>query len=330
MNDLVSVVMATYNGEKFLRLQIESILNQSYSNLEVIVVDDCSTDSTMEILHEYASQDLRIKIFPAEKNFGLVANFERGIKLAKGEFIALSDQDDIFDDNKIEVLRSALIASNGCDLVVSDLRLIDGEGKIIADSMWSFQDRNGDRKGNPFRRLVYDNFATGCAMMFTRRIRDLAVPFPKECLVHDWWLALVASCQKGRGIILVEQKLAGYRQHGSNQIGASKSEPYSLVKVLKRIFATSRGLDKVILQNKDFELHLKRTRSYLERSELWSPREVIVINQVARLFEEFITDDRCNLLQQIAKVPLRFRYALMTGNKRRVVDSVFYCLFPFK
>lgn len=294
MNDLVSIVMATYNGEKFLRLQIESILKQSYSNLEIIVVDDGSTDNTMDILQEYASQDSRIKIFPAEKNLGLVANFERGIKLAKGEYIALSDQDDIFDDIKIEVLHSALIASNGCDLVVSDLRLIDGDGMLIADSMWSYQDRKGSRKGHPFRRLVYNNFATGCAMMFTCRLRDLAVHFPKECLVHDWWLAVVASCHKGGGICLVEQTLASYRQHGRNQIGASESVPFSLMKIFKRLFSTSRGREKVIRQNKYFELDRKRVAGYIARADLFSPSEVKIIYQVARLFEEFLTDDRCN------------------------------------
>src|SRR3990172_731979 len=120
-SELVSIVMATYNGEKYLRQQLDSILEQTCQHFELIVVDDASTDETLSILNEYAASDDRIHVYPAEKNMGLVANFERGLKLAKGEFIALSDQDDIFRNDKIELLLNALKAHPDRDLAVSDL-----------------------------------------------------------------------------------------------------------------------------------------------------------------------------------------------------------------
>src|SRR5665811_477003 len=137
-SELVSIVMATYNGEKYLRQQLDSILEQTYQHFELIVVDDASTDETLSILEEYAALDDRIHVFPAERNLGLVPNFERGLRLAEGDFIALSDQDDIFRKDKIELLLTALKDHPKRDLVLSDLSLIDANGNNIAHSMWSY------------------------------------------------------------------------------------------------------------------------------------------------------------------------------------------------
>src|SRR5450759_436506 len=130
-SELVSIVMATYNGEKYLRKQLDSILEQTYQHFELIVVDDASTDGTLSILAEYAALDDRIQVFPAEKNLGLVSNFERGLRLANGNFIAFSDQDDIFRKDKIKLLLSALKDHSSRDLAVSDLSLIDEDLSLI-------------------------------------------------------------------------------------------------------------------------------------------------------------------------------------------------------
>jgi glycosyltransferase involved in cell wall biosynthesis len=135
-SEMVSIVMATYNGEKYLRQQLDSILEQTYQHIELVVVDDASTDKTLSVLEEYAAMDSRVHVFPAEKNLGLVANFERGLRLANGEFIMLADQDDIFRKDKIELQLAALQDHPNRDLVVSDLSLIDESGKEIAPSMW--------------------------------------------------------------------------------------------------------------------------------------------------------------------------------------------------
>ena len=119
-SELVSIVMATYNGEKYLLRQLDSILQQTYQHIELIVVDDASTDGTLSILEEYAALDDRIHVFPAEMNLGLVANFERGLRLAKVDFIALSDQDDIFRKDKIEILLTAFIDQPNRDLAVGE------------------------------------------------------------------------------------------------------------------------------------------------------------------------------------------------------------------
>ena len=241
MNDLISIVMATYNGEKYLRPQIESILTQSYENIELVVVDDASTDRTLSILKEFAVRDNRIYIYPAEKNLGIKANFERGIRLAKGEFIALADQDDIFRSDKLEVLINTLKAYPERDLAISDLSLIDENGNVLSESMWKSQKMNPSA-GHPFRCLVYENFATGCAMMIRRRLLDSALPFPPNWGMHDWWIAVVAASENAGGIYLVREALTSYRQHASNVIGARKRAPLSISKNIAIFFSVKRGV----------------------------------------------------------------------------------------
>lgn len=105
---LVSIVMATYNGERYLKEQLDSILNQSVQNFELIICDDCSTDRTLDILNEYSERDKRISIFPNNINIGVKRNFERGISLSNCDLIAFSDQDDIWRHDHIELLMNTI------------------------------------------------------------------------------------------------------------------------------------------------------------------------------------------------------------------------------
>ena len=133
-SSLVSVVMAAYNGGKYITQQIESILNQTYQNIELIVIDDCSTDNTRELVSEFCEKDARVNLVRSDHNKGVIETFQHGLKMARGEYIALSDQDDVFDPRKIEVLVKALESNRSADLVVSDLRLIDDDGDIISEA----------------------------------------------------------------------------------------------------------------------------------------------------------------------------------------------------
>ena len=326
--ELVSIIMATYNGEKFLRLQLESILEQTYQHFELIVVDDASMDGTLSILEEYAASDERIHVFPAEKNLGLVANFERGLRLAKGDFIALSDQDDIFRKDKIELLLTALKDHPNRDLAVSDLSLIDKDGNEIAQSMWLYQ-RLNPRQGKPFRRLLYGNFATGCAMMFRRRLLDIAIPFPADCIVHDWWLAVVAASSKGGGICLIKEPLTAYRQHLLNVIGARVTDKLN-VTAIARINAAPRGIsvfeERMSLYKK---LHANRLAGYLQCT-LWSSEERLFIEQSRALILDYASDVHRNLISRILKLPQRLRHALITGGAASCLLVVMHTISPYK
>lgn len=327
-SELVSIVMATYNGEKYLRKQLDSILAQSYQQFELIVVDDASMDGTLSILEEYAALDDRIHVFPSEKNLGLVSNFERGLRLAKGDFIALSDQDDIFRKDKFELLLNAFKGHPSCDLAVSDLSLIDGADAEFASSMWRYQ-KLKPQQGKPFCRLLYLNFVTGCAMMFRRRLLKFALPFPPACLVHDWWLAVVAASSKGGGICLINEPLTAYRQHRSNVFGASAVDNISARKIISRIKAQPRGISVVEVRINFIKPYIANLDGYLQR-DLWSEGERSMINRIKNTLEGYLTDAHSNFLSRIRKLPQRLRCAVSTRNLKNCIAEVFVTLWPYK
>ena len=321
MDDLVSVVMATYNGEKFLRPQIESILNQTYSNLELIVVDDGSTDCTLSMLQEYAYTDSRIKIYPAEKNMGLVKNFERGLKLVKGEFIALSDQDDVFRRDKIELLVGALVANTETDLVASDLILINSEGNVISESMWSYQKLH-PVVGKPFERLIYSNFITGCAIMIRRRLLIAALPFPEDCLVHDWWLAVVSSSKKMGGICLVYAPLTYYRQHSSNVIGAYRPS-VSLNKIFYGVFSHKKRQEIRASFINGNKLALRRLDGYLKMN-IWTDVDRLSIQKIASIYESYLRDSHRNIFKRALRTFTNLRYAILNRSPRQILEVIYF------
>ena len=144
---MVSVCIATYNGEKYLRQQIESILPQLSKEDEIVISDDCSTDRTVEILKVF--NDERIKIFVNESNLGVVENFENAIKQSIGEYVFLSDQDDVWEPYKVESIISYFNVNKSIQVVFTDALLIDLSGNsntIIPNNLWSYHFRKKDKK----------------------------------------------------------------------------------------------------------------------------------------------------------------------------------------
>lgn len=212
---LVSIAMATYNGEQFLAQQLDSILSQSYANIEIIICDDGSTDATCEILQHYAQKGGNIQCFFNETNKGLVKNFEKALLLCTGDYIALADQDDIWRHDKIAILVDTI---GEADLVHSDAHLIDDTGVVFATSYSLYSHKNLHKD---IYSYCMENNVTGCTSLFSRSLLTNALPFPKGIFVHDWWLALCAY--QHRGIVYCDQPLIDYRQHAHNQIGAAES-----------------------------------------------------------------------------------------------------------
>lgn len=327
MSELVSVVMATYNGERYITTQIESILNQSYLNLELIVVDDASTDKTKSILQELAIRDKRIKIVLSSKNIGFVANFERGLKLAEGEFIALSDQDDVFRNDKIQVMVNAL-KNNEVDLVISDVKLIDEKDVVISESMWKPQYRNPNDR-HPFRRIIHSNYATGCSMMIKRKLLKYALPFPNNCMVHDWWLAVVASSSNSGGIMQIYDTLTSYRQHDMNTIGANKRSDISIAKNCKILFNKNKESERCRIRNTGINNHIMRVEGYL-LLEIWEDKERLILKKYLKLLRSYQEDFSTNLLTRISNIPGRLYYSYLTRNSREGLEVLYFSLFPKK
>jgi glycosyltransferase involved in cell wall biosynthesis len=210
---LVSVVLAAYNGERFIGQQIDSILNQSYSNIELIIVDDCSTDSTSDIVNQYAEKDRRVKVFFNSQNLGYVKNFEKGLLLATGDYIAPSDQDDIWMKEKVAVLMKEI---DGREIVYCNSELIDDNGNSL------------HKKLSDIKRLIsFDNCLNyaiggtvpGHGMIVTKQLVQRCIPFP-TMIPHDYWLGFVATCRTS--IKFIDIPLVQYRQHIQNVFGAVK------------------------------------------------------------------------------------------------------------
>jgi len=323
---LVSVAMATYNGEKYIRHQLDSILNQTYKNIEVVIVDDFSADNTFKILTEYAVRDERIKVFSSERNAGVIAAFEKCLSLTQGDLIALSDQDDIFRKDKIELMVRAFDMHPQRDLVLSDLSLIDAENEGIAQSLWRYQSLK-PAAGKPFKRLLYSNFATGCSMMISRRLLNFSLPFPKDIHMHDWWIAVVATTANAGGIHLISEKLTAYRQHGSNVLGAKEAQGLTLKTSFNRLQRAltlsyeQRYMTKVI--------DIYRLDGYLTK-DIWSASERQAILEIKSLKQGYIDERNSSLLKRLVSLPIRLNYAVQANGFSSIIPLLFFTLWPPK
>ena len=211
---MISIAMTTYNGERFLREQLDSILNQTYKDIELVVCDDCSADSTWSILQEYQQKDNRIRCYKNEKNLGFKKNFEKAISLCNGEFIALSDQDDIWTDNHLEVLFQNIQEK---DLICGNNELINLEGKSLHIDF--FTSNQFSIKKFPtneqilYKILLSGNCFQGASMLFSKRFKNIAFPIPEKLNYHDSWLACLACTLNSFAVI--NHIITYYRQHNS-------------------------------------------------------------------------------------------------------------------
>lgn len=223
MEEQIDILLATYNGEKYLEEQLDSILNQTYSNIQLIISDDCSTDNTRQILKKYEEQDKRIKIYYQEKNLGCVKNFEFLLKHVQNEKFMLSDQDDKWLPEKIEKTYETM-QKEKADLVFGDLEVVNENLETIAPSFNSYMSLNKKIKKyiNSYKLNYLYNCITGCTVMTKKKWIKKILPLPSDSkyLVHDHWIGLMVALD-GK-LAYMPEKYIKYRQHGNNQIGTEK------------------------------------------------------------------------------------------------------------
>tara|TARA_B110000879_G_scaffold207492_1_gene291288 strand:+ start:717 stop:1817 length:1101 start_codon:yes stop_codon:yes gene_type:complete len=214
---LISVVLATYNGESFLSEQLDSVVAQSYSNVEIIISDDASTDSTIAIIKAYQEKygAEKIKANFNKENLGYTRNFEKAISLSSGDYLVFCDQDDIWLPDKIAIQYQALSEANAL-AVFSDAFLVDANARDLDISLWEAVLGSSPPKKIDYRAFYLTNCVTGCTLMIRRQLLDAALPFPKS-VPHDWWLAYHAAYQDR--LVFTDKKLLHYRQHAGNVYG---------------------------------------------------------------------------------------------------------------
>lgn len=212
----VSVCMATYNGEPYIRQQVESILSQLSDRDELIISDDYSDDNTLSIVSSFG--DSRVKLINGPRS-GVVNNFNNALIHAKGDIIFLADQDDVWAENKVSVFLMELSNPN-VSLVVSDCTVVDSNLNTLKDSFFSLRSSRAGLINNLFK-----NSYLGCCMAFKRNVLNKALPFPDNTPMHDWWLGLIAEICGD--VVFVQRKLLLYRRHGNNASSTSDSSPNS-------------------------------------------------------------------------------------------------------
>jgi glycosyltransferase involved in cell wall biosynthesis len=237
MKNNICVLLSTYNGKRFLKKQLDSLFSQTYKNFDLIVRDDGSTDDTLNILKQNNINYIK------GNNIGVIKSFLSLIEYAlqyNYEYFLLCDQDDIWYADKIEKQLNLMnIVNNNIPILIhSDMQIIDENDRIISDSFFNFSHLDYDKKAFSF--FLVKNNVTGNSMFFNRKLAEL-IKYHKNILMHDWWIALIASAF-GK-IFFINEPLLQYRKHSKNVIGAQNF--YSINKV-KKIFNYS--LDKIFLQ----------------------------------------------------------------------------------
>jgi glycosyltransferase, family 2 len=266
MNPKIEILMATYNGEKYVGEQIDSIINQTYENWKLLIRDDNSTDKTLEILKEYEKKDKRIKVIEDKKgNLGFVKNFEELLSCSTEDWVMFSDQDDYWLENKIEKY-VIILNENSNDvfekpiLIHSNSFICDDNLKIIKNE---FINSNIASKYNE-DSYYFAYFVQGSTVLINRKIIDLALPFSKNVTVHDRYLHLLAEFLGKR--VFINESLIKYRQHSNNKIGAKGS---IVSKILKKRYFHNEDRELIIEIQKKYEKKLeikkrKKIEKYLE------------------------------------------------------------------
>ena len=224
----ISIALCTYNGERYLKEQLDSFLRQKLLPYEIVACDDASTDSTVKILEDFARKaPFPIRIYRSEQNIGLIQNFSKAASLCTGDYIAFSDQDDIWLPDRLDASFHRMKEAEreyGSDiplLVYSDLSLIDFEGRCLGLSFMKYK-KISPSDFDSLRKLLAQNIIAGCTSLCNKSLLQVSLPFPEVVTNHDGWFALVAA-SIGK-IIFIPEALVLYRQHESNAIGATKKD----------------------------------------------------------------------------------------------------------
>lgn len=202
---MISVCVATYNGEKYLKEQLDSILQQLSETDELIISDDRSCDNTKKILESFHT-DKRIKIIDGPQK-GVIKNFENAIRHAKGDIIFLADQDDVWFPNKVAQTKKIFEEDKNSLVVISDLVIVDKDLVPVEDSYFAYRNVQ-----TGFFKNILKNKYIGAGMAFRKELKSAILPFPKAIPMHDMWIGVMA----GNRVKLLHEPLTLYRRHGEN------------------------------------------------------------------------------------------------------------------
>ena len=289
----INILLSTYNGEKYIKKQIGSILGQNYNGFHITARDDGSSDRTVGILN---SSD--IKVIDSNENLGAKGSFgallEYAVKNSNADYFMFCDQDDVWDEDKIEKTLHKMkemekAYPNTSVLVHTDLEVVDEQLGSVSKSMWEYE--HIDPQLNSLSRLLVQNTITGCTVMINRDLAKRCLPIPDEAIMHDWWLGLVAS-YFGK-IAYINESTIKYRQHGSNTIGAKGFSYLNIAKKGFSVFLNRNHLNVNITQAKAFldryrdkldnnTIEMLEDFSTIESKSFWQRRKILLKHKLLK------------------------------------------------
>ena len=276
MEDKVGIMLATYNGEKYISEQIDSIIRQTYQNWIIFISDDGSTDNTMKIVNEYKKKyPDKIVILTNENKFSNAKlNFANLFENVNNmDYYMFCDQDDVFEENKImdllKVVKNEEKQNKIPILAYCDSKIVDSNLNTISESLVEYGNKHLPDM-NLMKHVLVENYFPGCAVLFNKELKEKTGTIYKECEMHDWWLTLT-SALSGK-IIFVNEKLHLYRQHGNNTVGAHKDDT---------------AIKKLIIRIKKM-FDLKNTK------QTWKNYQNTVLNQAKELYRIYKDDESIN------------------------------------
>lgn len=307
---MIDILLASYNGEKYIAEQIDSILSQTYEDWFLYIKDDCSTDNTVNIIRGYEKRYKdKIKVVLSDKPSGSAKNnFFSMLQYSKSDYIMTCDQDDVWIPEKVKITYNKMKQAENRDkdipiLVHTDLIVVDENLNTICDSLFKMQnlDSNRDKLNN----LLVQNIVTGCTVMINRRLLDYIETVPTHAIMHDWWMALVASAL-GK-IIFVGEQTVLYRQHNDNDVGAKQVNSANyILKRLSNINNIKKSIKDTYLQAGDVLNHLG---NYLDENNYII---VKVYSQITKL-------------NKFKKILMLIKYKLLKNSKVRVLGQIIFC-----
>ena len=275
---LVSIVMASYNGEKYILKQLYSLMKLTYSNYEIIISDDGSTDRTVDIIRSYQKY-LPLKLVFNKEKHGLNENFANAIRHASGEYIALCDQDDMWLPRKLENLLERI---DDFDIVFGNVKVIDENDALHPVSIMHDAYEGDKTKFYHFSDYIGENVMLGCTSLIRRDFLQKCMPIPEGILYHDWWFVLKAIVE-GKGICYIDIPVIKYRQHGKN----TAKSTFDSVDWYKR----KSTFDATILNEFGKKLHTQE-RAIVEKDRCWNIMKDLLRYRCTSYVEEFFDNNK--------------------------------------
>jgi glycosyltransferase involved in cell wall biosynthesis len=258
----VEILLATFNGEKYISELLDSILNQTYKNIKITIHDDGSSDRTLEILRGYSKRYPEIinLIDDGISTGSAVRNFEFLLKNSSEEYIMFADQDDVWLPTKVELTLNKMLELEdkyGKDtplLVYTNVKVVDEDLNVISENFWDYTKVNGKNKA--FSRCLETSVGLGFTMMINRRAKELALPFSQNAIMHDHWVSLVVSAFGE--IEYIDSPTGLYRQHWGNVSGAQKFDTNDAKKKILRF------KDELSRFKEDLKVRQNQARDFFE------------------------------------------------------------------